>query len=161
MSSHSDQIRSARPDDVPELVRLRAVMFDAMGVPEEGPAWREICAERLRAGLAAGTVVGAVLDAPGGPGLASCVLAELHDRLPSPDDPDARHAYVLNVCTDPKWRRRGCARSVVSRLIDDLRALGATRIGLHATDDGLPLYESLGFRRRSVPELRWHEEAVE
>ena len=42
-------------------------------------------------------------------------------------------------------RRRGLARKVMQYLIDTARELNLDVIELHATEDGYPLYASLGF----------------
>jgi GNAT superfamily N-acetyltransferase len=149
-------VRPARPDDAAELVRLRAEMFAAMGHSEDAPGWRAVAEARLQAGLAADTFIGFVVDAPEGGGLAACVVAELLDRLPTPGDAACLQAYVSNVSTDPRWRRRGHARAVVAAVVLEAARRGATRIELHATGEGRPLYESLGFGPRpGEPELRW------
>lgn len=55
-------------------------------------------------------------------------------------------AYVLNVYVLPDYRRRGIARRLMERLMGEARARGAVKIGLHASDFGRGLYESLGFQ---------------
>ena len=48
----------------------------------------------------------------------------------------------------PEFRRRGLARKLLTRMLDDLRARGATRIGLGVIEKNVPaysLYKSLGF----------------
>jgi ribosomal protein S18 acetylase RimI-like enzyme len=49
------------------------------------------------------------------------------------------------VYTVPEHRRRGLARQVMLRLLDAARALKLDVVELHATEDGYPLYRSLGF----------------
>ena len=51
----------------------------------------------------------------------------------------------MNVYTEPAHRRRGLSRRLMSELIAWCRAHGITRITLHASTDGRPLYEGLGF----------------
>jgi ribosomal protein S18 acetylase RimI-like enzyme len=70
------------------------------------------------------------------------------NRLPSPANPAGREAYVSHVYVAPAWRRRGVGKALVSAIADEMRALGLSRVRLHATPDGLQLYETLGFRRR-------------
>jgi GNAT superfamily N-acetyltransferase len=66
--------------------------------------------------------------------------------LPMPEEPALRRATVLNVYTEPAYRRRGLARQLMYTLIDWCRAQGFAFVQLHASDDGRPLYESLGFK---------------
>jgi len=137
--------RLARPADAPEIVRLRGLMFESMGQDASDPTWRTNCRAHLAAELDAGRMMGVVVDAPEGTGLAACGVAEVSVRVPSPRLPDGSSAYVGSMSTDPRWRRQGMARAILVRLLDELSRRGVTRIELHATPDGAPLYESLGF----------------
>jgi GNAT superfamily N-acetyltransferase len=62
-----------------------------------------------------------------------------------PQEPALRRVTVLNVYTEPTHRRRGLARRVMRVIIDWCHAEGLASIQLHASDDGRPLYASLGF----------------
>jgi ribosomal protein S18 acetylase RimI-like enzyme len=57
-------------------------------------------------------------------------------------------AYVDNVVTLPKYRRRGVASATVTRAIESVRDRGLETVFLIAEDGGGPqrLYERLGFR---------------
>jgi GNAT superfamily N-acetyltransferase len=61
------------------------------------------------------------------------------------------------MVTDERARRRGLARLVLLALLDRFVAEGVTRVDLHASAMGAPLYESEGFRPGVQPELRWVE----
>ncbi|MGH7561050.1 MAG: GNAT family N-acetyltransferase [Gemmatimonadales bacterium] len=56
-----------------------------------------------------------------------------------------RQALVLNVYTEPPWRRRGIARALMQRIIEWARAEQVDGLVLHAAPDGRVLYEELGF----------------
>jgi GNAT superfamily N-acetyltransferase len=56
-----------------------------------------------------------------------------------------RQAAILNVYTDPEWRRRGLAALLMKEVISWARQTGIESLVLHASDDGRPLYEKLGF----------------
>lgn len=62
-----------------------------------------------------------------------------------PGDPNTRRAPILNVYTEPEFRRRGLARQLMSLIINWLKDEGLSTVYLHASDDGRPLYESMGF----------------
>jgi GNAT superfamily N-acetyltransferase len=123
-------------------------MFDAMGIDASGEAWRASAERHLHQVLAAGDVVAAVVDAPGG-GLAAGGVIEFQERIPSPGNPSGRGAYVSNMSTGVAWRRRGLARAVLAELLAEARRRGVDRIELHATDDGMGLYRSVGFVPRT------------
>lgn len=139
--------RPAGPADAEELVRLRRLMFEAIGRDIANTDWERPCVELFRRELGGSGLLAIVIDAPGG-GLASCAAAFIGPAMPRPGDLSAFAAHVHNVCTEPAWRRRGLARLVVTALIDRLDALGVTRSELHATEAGLGLYESLGYKER-------------
>ena len=53
---------------------------------------------------------------------------------------------MLNVYTRPDCRRKGYARQVMKALLADADKLGLSVVELKATDDGYPLYLSVGFK---------------
>jgi len=59
------------------------------------------------------------------------------------------------VLTDPAYRRRGLARSLVTPLLELADARGIESVKLDATDQGQHLYESLGFRAEQPVERWW------
>ena len=58
---------------------------------------------------------------------------------------NGRQAIILNVFTEPEWRRRGLAALLLKRIIDWSREEGVDSLVLHASDEGHALYERLGF----------------
>ena len=52
---------------------------------------------------------------------------------------------VCNVFTERAWRRRGLARRLAEAVIEGARDRGVSHLYLHASAEGRPLYESLGF----------------
>ena len=62
-----------------------------------------------------------------------------------PYDLECRRAAILNVYTDPEYRRRGIARTLLQTIIAWCQREGFARVTLHASDDGRHLYEALGF----------------
>jgi GNAT superfamily N-acetyltransferase len=148
------EIRRGRPDDAPELVRLRQVMFVAMGVPGGGAAWQASCEEQLKTGLVDGTFTAFVADAPTG-GLAACGVATVAQRLPAPGNRSGRSGHVQSMVTDQRFRRQGLARAVFVALMGWFDDQGVDAVDLHATPEGEPLYRSFGFAEADTVELRW------
>jgi len=138
-------VRPAVPADAEELVRLRVVVFEAMGRDVTVGDWQRPCVEVFRRELGGPGLIATVIDAPDG-GLACTAAAFVRLDLPRPGEIGSMSAHLHNVCTDPAWRRRGLARLAVTALIAQLDALGVRRSDLHASEDGLSLYESLGFK---------------
>ncbi|MFI5531725.1 GNAT family N-acetyltransferase [Kitasatospora sp. NPDC051853] len=149
-------VRTATPADAAELVRLRALMFEAMSGAAAPGEWEATAETVLRERLAAPpqelTMPAFVVDDPGRPGrLAACAVGTLEQRLPAPGHPDGLFGFVFNICTDPGHRRRGYARACTAALLEWFDARRATRIDLHATEGAEPLYRDLGFHEHSIP----------
>ena len=60
-------------------------------------------------------------------------------------DLECRRATILNVYTEPEYRRRGIARRIMEDMITWCKQEGFARVSLHASNQGRHLYESLGF----------------
>ena len=148
------QARLATPTDIPELVRLREVMIESVRGESDG-TWQEGCARVLQDALADGSMAAVVVDRPSGDGLAACGVAMVGQRLPSPGCVDGRYGYIQSMCTDERHRRQGLARLVFERLMQWYADAGVTRVDLHASRMGEPLYRQLGFTDPVEPELRW------
>lgn len=66
--------------------------------------------------------------------------------MPTFSHPGGKRAHLMNVYVRSSHRRQGIARNMLEHLIDDARKRNTSQITLDATDDGRPLYESLGFK---------------
>ena len=64
----------------------------------------------------------------------------------NPHDLCVERAIILNVYTELEFRRRGVARQVMDVILAWLKARGLRSVNLHASDEGRPLYEALGFQ---------------
>jgi len=149
-------IRPATPADAETIGWQRARMFQDMGdVPPH--LFEEFCArarERLRDQLATGEYVGWLASARGAPDrVIAGAGVQLRYVLPHPGKApngdatisDGRHAIILNVFTEPEWRRHGVATLLMRRIIAWSRAERLDRLVLHASAEGRLLYERLGF----------------
>lgn len=65
--------------------------------------------------------------------------------MPTYHNPTGKKAYIMNIYTNPKYRRRGIAFHTLDLLVADARKKGIIAISLEATDMGRPLYEKYGF----------------
>jgi GNAT superfamily N-acetyltransferase len=57
----------------------------------------------------------------------------------------ARRGNIVNVYTAPPFRRHGLARQLMETILAWCRENGVDTIVLHASKEGRPLYDSLGF----------------
>ncbi len=148
------RIRRAIAADAGVLARHRAEMFRDMGELPASVYDTLIDAARayLTQAITDGRYVGwvAELDAGsrevvGGAGL------QLRELLPRPDVARERlvrgpQGLIVNVYTERAWRRKGVADALMRELLQWCRGNGIESVVLHASDDGRPLYEKLGFR---------------
>jgi len=65
---------------------------------------------------------------------------------PNYSNQSGKVAYIMNMYTLPEYRRQGVAAELLKRTIEGAKACGYSKITLHATDMGRPLYEKFGFR---------------
>ncbi|MET8685220.1 GNAT family N-acetyltransferase [Streptomyces sp. NPDC004732] len=154
-------VRRAVEADLPELVRLRALLFETRSGDYFNPApddpdrndWRHNLASVLQAQLTADAARILVVD--GEHGLAACGIGTVEQWFPGPHNLTGRVGHVIGVVTDPAYRRRGHSRAVMRALLDWFRAQDASRVDLYASHEGEPLYRDLGFVDHPDPALYW------
>ena len=135
-------VRAATPADVEGIVRMRSEYILSEPLSEE---WIRRCTTELIPRLtAAGDARAFVIDAPDG-SMAACALGLIHPVLPAPAYPKGLAARVHAVATHPDFRRRGCARAVLTALVEQLHTEHVTLFELHASEEAAPLYRDLGF----------------
>lgn len=65
--------------------------------------------------------------------------------MPTYHNPSGKKAHIMNMYTNPKYRRKGIAYKTLDMLIKEIKSKGISSISLEATDMGRPLYEKYGF----------------
>ena len=74
---------------------------------------------------------------------------QLQPILPRPVDTsiigEGRQATIVNVFTEPQWRRHGIASLLVKEIVNWSKDQRIDRLLLHASDEGRSLYQKLGF----------------
>lgn len=145
-------VRRAVAADLDALLALRVVMFTDTGAPGAAdPAWREVARDWFAAHLDDPRVCMVVVELDGA--VASAAVGQRSDGIPSPSG-DGRGVHLSNVATLPEARRRGLARLAVEGVLAWADGEGLSRVDLFASEDGRPLYESLGFAERGAPAMR-------
>ncbi len=154
------EIRQATANDAAVIARHRAAMFLEMHDLE---ASRAADLERrstryLEAALASGEYVGWLASpTTARDRVVAGAGAQVRRTLPHPREPDGtahgNQAIVLNVYTEPEWRGRGIARTLMQSIIRWAGDAGMHTLVLHASDAGRPLYERMGFR--TTNEMRY------
>jgi len=148
-------VREGTPSDLDEILRQRRGMYEDMDSTDAAAldSMISICAPYLAEALANGSFrswLGMMHDTVVGGG------AVLISPWPShPYDGICRRATILNVYTYPKYRRKGVARALLRTMLDWCQREGFPVVFLHASTDGCPLYQSLGFEPTNEMRLKF------
>ena len=59
--------------------------------------------------------------------------------------PNGRIALLSSMFTDPEYRRKGIARELLHRVVEEARAYGCGTVQITASDMGVLLYTDYGF----------------
>lgn len=140
------QTRCATLADSGLIAAHRRAMFEAMD--SAGPDLLDEMSCKfepwLRPCLADGRYMGWITTDEDKPVASAGLL--IVDWPPHARDPaGSQRGYILNVFVEPAYRRRGLARSLVKLCLAEARRRNIRVVTLHASDEGRPLYESLGF----------------
>lgn len=139
-------IRPATPADAEIITHHRRAMFADMqrGTPAELDAMCASFLPQVRRMLAEGSYRGWLACTAEGRIVAGGGLI-VYEWPTRPGDPNTHRAYILNVYTEPEYRRRGLARRIMNAILGWCREQGFKTVSLHASSAGRPLYESMGF----------------
>lgn len=150
------QIRLASAADLDVICDHRARMFADMGElpPESFETFRAQSKDALRPMFERNQYVGWLVSPKNQPGkIAAGAGVTLREVAPHPQPNingkfeivSGRQAIIQNVYTEPEWRRRGLAQLLMKEIIAWSQKTGIDSLVLHASDEGRPLYEKLGF----------------
>jgi GNAT superfamily N-acetyltransferase len=149
-------IREAAPSELAMILHHRRSMFRDMGegTVEELDRMVEVASPWLARALADGSYRHwLALDnsgrVAGGGGVLLCPWPA------NPKDPCTERAVILNVYTEPEFRKRGIARQIMLTILAWVKEQGLRSVNLHASDEGRPLYEKLGFEATNEMRLRF------
>jgi GNAT superfamily N-acetyltransferase len=140
-------IRQATIEDVPIITAHRRAMFQDMrsapdsvldDMSEKFAPWAEA---KMRAGEYLGWFAIAA-DGAVGAGAGLWIM----DWPPHILGRSQRRGNILNVYTEPQFRRRGLARRLTQTALDWCRDHGVDTVILHASDQGRAIYENMGFQ---------------
>jgi dihydroneopterin aldolase len=139
------KIRQAVEADIPALVDLRARMFESMGYTGQAELelQRKDSYTYMNKNLPGGEFSAWVGDV-NGQVVASAALV-IHAVPPTIQNRSGLQGYIMSVFTLPEWRRKGIARAIMLTIKNYLLFQGITSAALRTTEQGFPLYRSLGF----------------
>jgi GNAT superfamily N-acetyltransferase len=141
-------IRRASLKDLDVLVDQRRAMWTDMGVTDQlrlqraDRAYKRWTRTRLRNHQLLGWLVENRDGKVAGGG---CLW--LQPIQPGPNHTGMTQPYLLSMYTSPEFRRRGVASMVVGQAIEWCKRRGYSRLRLHASEMGRPVYRQFGFKR--------------
>ncbi len=139
--------REAAGADLDAVLMQRRRMFLDMGYPDDAvlAAVESSSRKFFEDRLADGRFRAWVVESSSGEIVAGGGVL-VFEHLPSPRDPNPERPLIVNVYTDPAYRRRGIARKLMEIMIAWCRGGGFGSVTLYASPDGKPLYGTLGFK---------------
>ena len=149
------QIRPATIEDLPHLLHHRRSMYQAMGHTDSAMLDEVVristlyFTDAIPSGRYCGWLAEAESRVVGGGGIV------LNDWPAHPRESFPRRAWILNMFVESEFRRRGIARRLMDTMIEWCRANGFRNVSLHASQEGRPLYESMGFKPTNEMRLEW------
>jgi len=135
-------IRRATLSDIATIARHRRAMFEEIGSTQNLDLVERTFTDWLPSRLDA-TYFHWLATRDARPIGSAGVL--LLDWPPSPRDPRGGLGFIYNVYVEPEHRRRGIARATLELLHQWAHERGLGALALHASEDGRPLYEALGY----------------
>ena len=140
------EYKRATMEDIDELVRTRIIVLRAankLSDDEDMSVVEEESKAYYRRALETGEHIaylvydnGAFVGAGG---------VSFYQVMPTYHNPTGKKAYIMNMYTNPAYRRKGIAYHTLEILVADAKNKGIDAISLEATEMGRPLYEEFGF----------------
>lgn len=154
MSGSEFVIRRAEVGDIGIIALHRARMFQEMGdvPPEMFEPLRSGAQQWLIEAFAKGEYVGWLATVANSSEVIAGAGVQLRRVAPHPAKiggkaavGQGRHAIVINVFTEPEWRRHGLGEMLLREIIQFAKTERLDRLVLHASKGGRGLYERMGF----------------
>ena len=147
-------IREAGSGDLREILSQRRGMYEGMGYRDTDALSAMLASSEpyLTAALANGSFRAWMAQA--GEQVAGGGAVLISPWPSHPYDLECRRATVLNVFVYPQFRRQGIARQLMQTMIDWCREQDLAAVYLHASQDGKPLYQKLGFEPTTEMRLK-------
>lgn len=136
-------VRRYAPEDLKAVVELWLLLHREAGVgtPQEEPALRESFRGYLAEQVEQGTLLVWVAEGDGRVVSTASIL-----RYPIPPRGGKTHeGSVINVVTEPRWRKRGVALALMCALIRHVEGSSLRRVWLRTTPSGRGVYTTAGF----------------
>ena len=136
--------RKLTAEDLDPFIRMRIAQLREEGAREEldlVPALKDYYRRHLKDGT---FVSWLALDREKIVGTSGMSFVE---KPPYFSCPNGRIGLLSSMYTDPAYRRRGIARELLGRVVEEARAYGCGSVQITASDMGVLLYSDFGFQK--------------
>ena len=144
------EYRKATAEDADVLARIRADFLaeaNSIAYEDEKTAVLESNRRYMRQALADGSF--AAWIAAEGEEIVATSGVSFYLLPPNKNNPSGKTAYISNLFTYPRCRKKGIATRMFALIVEEAAAQGCVKVTLEATEMGRPIYERFGFK---VPE---------
>ena len=136
--------RKLTAEDLDPFIRMRIAQLREVGAREEldlVPALKDYYRRHLKDGT---FVSWLAVDGEKIVGTSGMSFVE---KPPYFSCPNGRIGLLSSMYTDPAYRRRGIARELLGRVLEEARAYGCGSVQITASDMGVLLYSDFGFQK--------------
>jgi GNAT superfamily N-acetyltransferase len=147
-------IRAVAPADIDTIMFHRRKMFLDMGNKDNASFAEAMRNARIffSERLANGRYCGWLVETERGEIVVGAGVI-VFDYHANPLDPSPQRPMVVNVYTERGHRRQGIAKKMMELIIHWCRSEGFNSVVLHASNEGRPLYDALGFKQTNEMQL--------
>ncbi len=135
--------RKATIKDIDKLIELRKKQLVDEGIEPNIDIEKELSVF-FENKLSDGTLIQWLVEDHGE--IIACGAVIFYDFPPSYTNRTGKKAYIANMYTDENYRGQGIATNLLTKLVEEARILGVSKIWLGASKMGRPVYQKFGFK---------------
>ncbi|WP_113883858.1 MULTISPECIES: GNAT family N-acetyltransferase [Cytobacillus] len=135
--------RRANLNDIEKMVELRKIQLIDEGLEPNIDIDKELLVF-FRDKLSEGRLIQWLVEDD--EEIIACGAVIFYDFPPSYTNKTGKKAYIANMYTNENYRGQGIAKNLLSKLVEEVKLYGISRIWLGASDMGRPLYKKFGFK---------------
>ncbi len=134
--------RKANMDDIDKLVELRKKQLAAEGIESSINIDKELSLF-FENKLSDGSLIQWLVE--DNDEIIACGAVIFYEFPPSYTNKSGKKAYISNMYTNENYRGQGIATKILSKLVDEAKITGVSKIWLEASAMGRPVYKKFGF----------------